>query len=140
MFNSTKATLTTPTNKAINTDINAIKKTVAITAKRLTIDSKVTTAALFSHFSHQPWAMWLDSCNSEHIDSRFDILVYQPLATLTTQGENTQISFPQINTQHTSTDDPLLLIQQLQKQLFDSLTTPDKTLPFLGGALGYFFL
>ena len=39
----------------------------------------------------KPWAMWLDSCDSSHIDSRFDIMVWQADASLTTFGENTHI-------------------------------------------------
>lgn len=113
-------------------------KALTLSAKILSLNSEVTTTALFSHFSHQPWSMWLDSCDSEHVDSRFDIMVWQPQATLITRGKNTQISFPNENKHQNSTEDPLLLVQKLQEQLFAPVTTPDETLPFLGGAVGYF--
>jgi para-aminobenzoate synthetase component 1 len=126
LFNKTETTFSTS------------HKTLIISAEVLSLDSEVTTASLFSHFSRQPWAMWLDSCDSEHVDSRFDILVWQPIATITTQGQNSEILFVEENNQQLSTDDPLLLVQQVQKQLFTQLTTPHEFLPFLGGALGYF--
>jgi len=113
-------------------------KPVTVSAKDLSLGSDILPDALFSHFSHQPWAMWLDSCNSEHVDSRFDILVWQPVATLTTQGEYSQISFLNDEVQQTSTGDPLKLVQQLQKELFTQVSNPDEQIPFLGGALGYF--
>jgi len=111
---------------------------MTISAKKLHLSNDITSETLFSGFSHLPWAMWLDSCDSEHVDSRFDILVWQPVATLTTQGQNSQINFPQQKEQQVSTEDPLLLVEQLQKQLFTQVETPDERVPFLGGALGYF--
>lgn len=138
MFNATDITFTTTLNAAIN----ANKSAVTISAKILPLKSGSTAEAIFSPMTHQPWAMWLDSGNSEHIDSRFDILVWQPIATLTTQGNSTDICFPDegIHDKNifTSTDDPLLLLKQLQAQLFQTPKTPHKFLPFLGGALGYF--
>jgi para-aminobenzoate synthetase component 1 len=124
--------------KKTETTFNTSHKMQTISAEVISLDSKVTSASLFSHFSHQPWAMWLDSCNSEHIDSRFDILVWQPIATLTTQGISTQINYNQQHEQQTSTEDPLLLIKTLQKHLFNQVTSLNTKLPFLGGALGYF--
>jgi len=125
-----------------------------ISAQTLNIASDTLPESLFSHFSHQPWAMWLDSGNSEHVDSRFDILVWQPIATLTTHASNTEICFPTLNNEINSTskdpskkstpkktvkstDDPLLLLKNLQSQLFSTNNT-HPFLPFLGGALGYF--
>ena len=118
--------------------ISTTSKPLTISAKILPLSCDTTASVLFSHFSHQPWSMWLDSSNSEHVDSRFDILVWQPLAILTTEGESSTMTFPKDNVQQTSTDDPLLLVQQIQKQLFTQLTKPHEFLPFLGGAVGYF--
>jgi para-aminobenzoate synthetase component 1 len=126
LFNKTETTFSTS------------HKIITISAEVLSLDSEVTSASLFSHFSHQPWAMWLDSCNSEHVDSRFDILVWKPLATMTTQGQNSEISFLEGKQKQVSNDDPLALLAALQKQLFTQLTSTHEFLPFLGGALGYF--
>ncbi|WP_354668339.1 aminodeoxychorismate synthase component I [Colwellia sp. E2M01] len=106
----------------------------------------MTSERLFSLFSHQPWAMWLDSCESEHVDSRFDIIVWQPIATITTRYNSSQICFfnqykkqneKQSKVKTTSTDDPLTLLKNLQAQLFDISSPKHEHLPYLGGALGY---
>ncbi len=102
--------------------ILATHQTTVISAKKLIFAGDTSPETLFSHFAHQPWAMWLDSGNSDHVDSRFDILVWQPIATLTTQGNSTDICFPDKNTRDKSTDDPLVLLKELQAQLF---TTPN---------------
>ncbi len=142
MFNTTDIKFTTTLNAAIK----ANKSAVTLAAKILPVKSGTTAEAIFSPIAHQPWAMWLDSGNSDHVDSRFDIIVWQPIATLTTQGNNTDICFPENVSQNLannsylekSSDDPLLLLKQLQAQLFNIPQQPHQFLPFLGGALGYF--
>jgi len=111
---------------------------MTISAKEIMLNNGVTTKALFSHLAHLPWAMWLDSCESEHVDSRFDIIAWQPVATLTTQGAETEVCFSQSESKQTSTEDPLTLVQQLQTKLFTQVAIQGELLPFLGGALGYF--
>ena len=115
-----------------------MKSKVLISAKELPLKSGTTTKDIFSPMAQQPWAMWLDSGNSDHIDSRFDILVWQPLLTLTSRDNSTDICFPQLKNNINSSDDPLLLLKQLQLQLFKTPNSVHEFLPFLGGALGYF--
>lgn len=115
-----------------------MKSKVLISAKELPLKSGTTTEDIFAPMAQQPWAMWLDSGSSDHIDSRFDILVWQPVLTLTSQGNSTDICFPQLNNNINSSDDPLLLLKQLQLQLFKTPNSVHEFLPFLGGALGYF--
>ncbi len=92
---------------------------------------------LFSRIQHQPWAMLLRSASETHIDSRFDILVANPVATLETCGENTQIKTP--TDDYVSKDDPFALLDQLQQQWLPSIELGSEwDLPFVGGALGYF--
>lgn len=90
----------------------------------------------FAHFSQIPWAMLLDSGNSLHPDSHFDIIVTDPVATLTTRGLTTSINYRKANTTEQSTADPLALIARVLSEVFDDDTPCD--LPFSGGALGYF--
>jgi len=123
--------------------ITATHPTTVISAKELSLKSGTTAEAIFTPMAQQAWAMWLDSGNSDHIDSRFDILVWQPIATLTAQGVSTEICFPDTyypekSISEKSTDDPLLMLKQLQAQLFTTPNSPHEFLPFLGGALGYF--
>lgn len=129
-------------NQAISAQINTRAFDSNLSAKVLPLNSTATPESVFRTMSAQPWAMWLDSGNSDHVDSRFDILVWQPIATLTTQQDVTNISFLTTKDKNkvniSSNDDPLLLLKQLQEQLFDTTQTRHEFLPFLGGALGYF--
>ena len=112
-----------------------------LSAKQIMLEDDSTPATLFSHFADQPWAMWLDSCQSRHLDSRFDIIVWQPIATIVTVGDSSTVSISPIDTQptqsFTSTDDPLTLLEKLHKKLLNTETKSHSNLPFLGGALGY---
>ncbi|EEZ86480.1 para-aminobenzoate synthase, component I [Vibrio harveyi 1DA3] len=93
--------------------------------------------SLFSRIEQQPWAMLLRSASETHIDSRFDVLVANPIATLETIAGETQIK---TDTQEfVSQDDPFSLLDELQQQLLPNLELGEEwDLPFVGGALGYF--
>ncbi|MGY0613675.1 aminodeoxychorismate synthase component I [Vibrio sp. FJH11] len=92
---------------------------------------------LFSRIQHQPWAMLLRSASETHIDSRFDILVANPVATIETIADNTHIKTP--SDDYVSNEDPFALLDQLQQQWVPSVNLSSEwDLPFVGGALGYF--
>lgn len=92
---------------------------------------------LFSRIQHQPWAMLLRSASETHIDSRFDILVANPVATIETIADNTHINTP--SDDYVSNKDPFALLDQLQQQWLPSVNLGSEwDLPFVGGALGYF--
>jgi para-aminobenzoate synthetase component 1 len=82
-------------------------------------------SAYFAAIRDLPWAVWLDSGGS----GRFDILSAQPVATLVTQGELTEISDIS-GVQHTEEDVFSLIRKQLGEPLF-----PMPDLPFAGGAV-----
>ena len=89
---------------------------------------------VFSHFASQPWAMLLDSAAPEHVNSRFDILVAEPIATLeAAQGET--VLTDETGTHRYQTD-PFIVLDAALKRYFP--TPADSSLPFVGGALGYF--
>ncbi|MDG1752481.1 MAG: aminodeoxychorismate synthase component I [Thalassotalea sp.] len=115
-----------------------LNNTAIIKAKPLHFTHKIQPEALFEHFADQPWAMWLDSCQSDHIDSRYDIMVWQPEITLMTTGENTVVHYVSEQRSTTSTDDPLLLLQSVQNTFFKHVEIQSAELPFLTGAAGYF--
>lgn len=73
------------------------------------------------------WAAWLDSGSC----GRYDILVAQPVATLVTQGERTEIR-DACGVRY-STDDPFALLREQLGEFIEPM--PD--IPFAGGALGY---
>lgn len=86
----------------------------------------------FAPLSHQPWAMLLHSGHAEHPHNRFDIVVADPLETLTTHGEATTLNGSEI-----SQEDPLHLLQQ-RLDAYPFRCEPHADQPFQGGALGLF--
>jgi len=86
--------------------------------------------------------MWLDSCNSVHEDSQFDIIVWQPAITIITEGATTTIKHLIDNKIEQSKNDPLTVLKECQTKFFDQFTLSHELnvqkLPFLTGALGYF--
>lgn len=90
----------------------------------------------FQAIADKPWAMLLHSGNSDHPCSRFDIMVADPLATITTRGNTsyiTRLGHPEVS----SEQPPLELLQTLLDSFNINITEPG-TLPFCGGAVGLF--
>ncbi|WP_070965332.1 aminodeoxychorismate synthase component 1 [Vibrio sonorensis] len=82
-----------------------------------------------------PWSMLLKSASTTHVDSRFDILVAQPIATLTTSAMETKVTTP--DGEFHSSDDPFALIKRTADKYLPNMDYQGE-LPFIGGALGYF--
>jgi para-aminobenzoate synthetase component 1 len=127
----------------MNTKMNITIKPLALGRKHFSDKVETLNAqAIFTVLAHMPWSTWLDSCDSTHVDSRFDILVWQPEITLSTFGEVTHIYHYQNQQTQTSTQDPLLLVKQSQQTLFEQYQLPptkeNDNFPFKGGAVGYF--
>jgi para-aminobenzoate synthetase component I len=83
--------------------------------------------AYFSAIADLPWAVWLDSGGR----GRYDILTAQPVITLTTIGDKTQIQ--DASGIQSSSDEPFQLLRE-------QLGPPLEAIPgvkFAGGALGY---
>lgn len=96
---------------------------------------------LVQHFCQNEWTMLLDSSNSPNDDGRFDIFVADPVATIVTRGNNSQIHHVARNLTTYSDQDPMALLQALVEQYHFGLPAPDQEyqhLPFLVGAMGYF--
>jgi para-aminobenzoate synthetase component 1 len=111
-----------------------------LTFSPLAIPSSVKLSELFAFFSHQPWAMLLDSANSQHVDARFDIMVAEPIATITNKDKINTV-WQNDGEAYVNDGNPLSLIEQLQQHYFHTLqVSPNEQseLPFLVGALGYF--
>ncbi|TGC17938.1 aminodeoxychorismate synthase component I [Escherichia sp. E2562] len=89
----------------------------------------------FSRLSHLPWAMLLHSGYADHPHSRFDIVVADPVYTLTTHDNETVVCEGEIST--TTTDDPLKALQQALDRA-NIHPSHNGDLPFQGGALGLF--
>ncbi|WP_448547789.1 aminodeoxychorismate synthase component I [Thalassotalea fusca] len=109
-----------------------------IAAKPLNIGQSIKPQALFAKIANLPWAIWLDSCASDHVDSQFDIMVWQPVKTITTVGKQTDIFDTATRATETASGDPLELLESQQQALFAQYIVEQSALPFHGGALGYF--
>jgi len=113
-------------------------KPLTLSVEKLTLAKDIMPLDLFTPIANEPWAIWLDSGQSEHIDACFDIIVWQPEVTLCTFGDNTHIHYTQENKTTISEGDPLTLLERVQQQTLSTLLPSAQALPFLGGALGYF--
>jgi len=87
---------------------------------------------LFGPIAGRHWAVFLDSGHPYCQQGRYDILACDPICTLVTKGEITEISLGGETTK--STENPFDLVK---KQLLPAIAGFDD-LPFNGGAIGYF--
>lgn len=91
----------------------------------------------FETIKNHPWAMLLRSPSRAHPDSRYDILVANPIAKIVTIGFETKVTIE--NSSYLTTSDPFDILSDIQEKLLP--TTHDNQwskYPFIGGALGYF--
>jgi para-aminobenzoate synthetase component I len=91
------------------------------------------SAALFSAIANQPWAVFIDSSHPHSQQGRYDIFAAEPVTTLVTHGEITQIN--RNGSVIESSIDPFDLVK---KELVANSFEGFKDLPFNGGAIGYF--
>lgn len=92
----------------------------------------------FAPLSHAPWSILLESGSDEHVDSRFHIIVADPIATIVTEDKQTTIQ--QGNAKTLTSDDSFAVLQHLNRQLIGDISAHELAveLPFIAGALGYF--
>jgi para-aminobenzoate synthetase component 1 len=120
-----------------------------LTSKVITFKNNINSSELFSHLSDLPWSIWLDSCDNDHVDSQFDIMVWDPIVTLCTQlpisdqvkdkhSLTTTINHIHKSVIH-SKEDPLDLLNKAIKSTFSNIIiSPEISFPFKGGAVGCF--
>lgn len=90
------------------------------------------SAELFSAISGKAWAVFLDSGYPYSNQGRYDIIAAEPVCTLVTHGDTTEITRNGVAVK--SDENPFDLVKQ---QLLPETTGFDD-LPFNGGAIGYF--
>jgi len=90
------------------------------------------SSALFSSIAGQPWSVFLDSGYPYSNQGRYDIIAADPVCTLVTHGDITEITRNNLTLK--SSADPFDLVKQ---QLVSDFISYDD-LPFNGGAIGYF--
>ena len=90
-------------------------------------------AELFAPLAERPWSLWLDSGGGGLNHARYDILLADPYATLTTRNGETLLEH--LDGGWCDDGDPFALLRgELAK--YPSSPLPD--IPFAGGAAGYF--
>ncbi|MEE7625054.1 aminodeoxychorismate synthase component I [Methylobacter sp. Wu8] len=95
------------------------------------------SAELFSIYADKDWAVFLDSGFPHSNQGRYDIIAADPVCTLVTRGEMTEITRNGITLK--STENPFDLVKQQLRSFPDfNLKTDLGDLPFNGGAIGYF--
>lgn len=104
---------------------------------KFTLPTNFSLEKFFSRWSSQPYAAWLDSGQSEHPDANIDILVFDPVATLTAYRDDTEIHVVNENQTNKSTRCPFELAKELNQRLFPMVTN-NTPFPFCGGAVGVF--
>jgi para-aminobenzoate synthetase component 1 len=95
----------------------------------------------FKPFADTPWSFCLDSCrnsNFPHIDANTDIMVWQPIITLTATNRQTCITRCDTQQQLIANDNPLSLLKQVQQIVNQHVAYPQIPSPFKSGAVGYF--
>jgi para-aminobenzoate synthetase component 1 len=90
------------------------------------------SSRLFDAIADDPWAVFLDSGRPLVSQGRYDIMAADPVLTLTTRGEWTEVSDGHRTTRYS--DEPFALLRTLLGKHAPGVPG----LPFAGGALGYF--
>lgn len=98
---------------------------------------------VFTQVAHLPWAIWLDSSESEHVDSRYDVMAWRPKTTFETKGRVTNVAHFGAGDSapfdcYETSEDPLTVLTAEKDRLLKSASIPNSDLPFMCGALGYF--
>lgn len=95
------------------------------------------SAALFSSIAMNPWAVFLDSAHPYSHQGRYDIIAADPVCTLLTHGDTTEITQGGVSVK--SGSDPFDLVKHYLGLFSGSGADDDfDGLPFNGGAIGYF--
>ncbi|GEK09895.1 aminodeoxychorismate synthase component I [Pseudoalteromonas sp. SCSIO 43201] len=103
----------------INEQINCVK-----------LDIQLSAVELFEYFANETQAILLDSCDSEHINSRYHIIAFEPLHTLEARDGAIYLDGKIMDqSAFTIMKSKLALMNQSQAS---------HGLPFTGGWLGYF--
>ncbi|CAA9891801.1 Aminodeoxychorismate synthase component 1 [Candidatus Methylobacter favarea] len=90
------------------------------------------SAALFSPIAGTPWSVFLDSGYPYHNHGKYDIIAADPVCTLVTHGDITEIIRGGVSIK--SKADPFDLVKQQLLPAYEGFAD----LPFNGGAIGYF--
>ena len=94
------------------------------------------SSLLFEKFSHEPWSIFLDSNQPKAIHGRYDIITSRPKIRITSQNNENLIESPFESL--TIPGDPFTVLKEYLPKNLIPKEKIDHSLPFVGGALGYF--
>lgn len=99
-------------------------------------------SSLFKHYSDKDWSMLLDSGISNHVNNEYDIMVADPIATVTYKNQQVEVTHKLENDFTQAGNDPIAIVQNLFDYYFKNAylqeSEHNKTLPFVTGAMGFF--
>jgi len=99
-----------------------------------TLPYQPDSSELFDRLAHEEWAVFLDSGKPAGQYGRYDIIAARPFMTLTTRHGKTVIRHGAEETVHGAEHDPFTLLNPV----LAAYPQEAATLPFSGGAIGYF--
>ncbi len=106
------------------------KTTYMIVSKTFSI----SPVQLFEQLAQQDWCCFLQSAADSHENNQFDILVADPIATISYSDGTSKV---RVGEQHYQSEQaPFELLECLRKQLFPEEQASTPVFPFEGGALG----
>jgi para-aminobenzoate synthetase component 1 len=94
----------------------------------------IAPARLFEQLAQQNWCCFLQSAADSHENNHFDILVADPIATISYSEQTADVTVGKEHYQ--SQQAPFELLESLRIQLFPGSQSGTSRFPFEGGALG----
>lgn len=100
------------------------------------LPASLNSSLLFSACADQDGAIFFDSSSSEHENSRFDIILSEPLSRFSHDEKSNQIECPTKALSCETNEDPFRVLSQLHKE-FSPAKLIETDLPFIGGSAGW---
>ncbi|MCU4674446.1 aminodeoxychorismate synthase component I [Catenovulum sp. 2E275] len=104
---------------------------------QIDLAASVSATSLFSYLANQQGSILLDSANANHENSRYDIILSAPIATVTHSFGKTSVKLLNGQSQNQNEANPFTVAKQLQQELMPA-QLPETDLPFVGGCAGWF--
>lgn len=105
---------------------------------QLDLPKALKATSLFSAIASDEGSILLDSANADHENSRYDIILAAPIATISHLNSKTRIKLLNGGYQKDSDENPFMAAKRLHKELMPANVLTSSHLPFIGGCAGWF--
>ncbi|WAJ69071.1 aminodeoxychorismate synthase component I [Catenovulum adriaticum] len=105
---------------------------------QLDLPKALKATSLFSAIAKDEGSILLDSASAEHENSRYDIILSAPIATISRLNNKTRIRLLNGGYQTESTENPFMAAKRLHNELMPKNVIEKSHLPFIGGCAGWF--